>query len=135
MNSFTEESYAYETIRKQRHPTRLNFLNQTISAERTIGIQKNLTEKLNLRRNLTWSSNYKVHRNFTQTDEVTRKRLSEHQYTEGDSKGTYPASDSKTVPSKMKKQMCGVQWGKHLYCGYSDQEQCFQTTYLFPKGD
>ena len=54
MNSFTEEPYAYETIRKQRHPTRLNFLNQTTSAERTIGIQEELNgetefkEKLNL---------------------------------------------------------------------------------------
>ena len=52
------------------------------------------------------SSKYKVDRNFIQTDEVTRKRLSEHQYTKEDRKGTGPPSDSKTVPAKMKKQMC-----------------------------
>lgn len=46
-----EEPYAYETIRKQKHTTRLN-LNQTTSAERTIGIQKNLTEKLDFKEKL-----------------------------------------------------------------------------------
>lgn len=47
-----EEPYAYETIRKQKHTTRLNFLNQTTSAKRTIGIQKNLTEKLDFKEKL-----------------------------------------------------------------------------------
>ena len=43
-----EEPYAYETIRKQKHTTRLNFLNQTTSAERTIGIQEELNGETGL---------------------------------------------------------------------------------------
>lgn len=77
-----------------------------ISAERTTGTQKNLMEKLDFKEKLNLEFKVESRQNFTQTDEVTRKRLSEHQYTEEDRKGTGPASDSKTVPAKMKKQMC-----------------------------